>query len=63
MCAEHAVEMDRIRKEMEENPASLYNQRAASGRKRQRPPTCSQPGCYEIRVPPAPFCDEHERAA
>ena len=61
VCKKHAKEMDRIKAEMEADPRLLWNQRSA-GKKVKRPPTCSQPGCWEIRVPPSPYCDEHERA-
>jgi hypothetical protein len=71
VCEFHAQEMDRIREEMETDPKLLYNQRSAkkdrllqdggnSGRKAPRRPTCCWIGCYELRVPPSPFCWEHE---
>jgi hypothetical protein len=67
-CGEHAQRLAEIREDLENNPRLLYRQRSDNpervfndGRKR-RPsvPTCCVPGCYEIRIPPTPYCDDHE---
>lgn len=78
VCDEHAKEMDRIRHELETDPLLLYNQRSSNKnriitdnaqakgkrpKKRPRAPVCCLVGCYEIRVPPSPYCDAHSDTA
>ena len=71
VCESHAQELDSIRADFEADPKLLYRQRSdnpnrvisdASGRKYSQkiPPMCCKVGCFEIRVPPAVFCSEHE---
>lgn len=70
LCREHTKEMDRIRKEMLDDPRLLYNKRADNPKRKytqpmsvrgrgKRGPVCCAVGCYNERVPPDPFCDMH----
>lgn len=52
VCAEHAVQMDRIREEFQ---AASRNKM----RRTKRAPTCCAPGCYEPRERTKSFCDTH----
>jgi len=53
VCAEHAVEMDRIREEFNDAARRKI-------RRTKRPPTCCYPGCYELRPRTRAFCDTHK---
>lgn len=73
-CKEHSNFFNRVKQELEENPMLIYNQRSdnpnrtlidkdTGKRKRSRgknPPICCVPGCFELRVPPDPYCDKHQ---
>lgn len=52
VCAEHAVQFDRIREEFKD--ASRRKMRRT-----KRSPTCCAPGCYEPREGTKSFCDAH----
>lgn len=72
VCEFHAKEMDRIKKELVEDPRLLYHQRSdskmrvftegkqAGKRKPRGTPVCCAPGCYEHRMPPEPYCLTHQ---
>jgi hypothetical protein len=51
--------MDRIRHEFQNEP------RFNSGKKKGGAslPRCCKIGCYEVRIPPAAFCDAHSNEA
>jgi len=66
VCEEHAQELDRIREELESDPKLLYNQRSdnedreyTTEKTSRKPglPICCNIGCFELRVPPNPYCD------
>jgi len=73
-CKEHANFFKRVREELEDNPMLIYNQRSdnpnrtlidkdTGKRKKSRGkslPVCCVPGCFELRVPPDPYCDSHQ---
>src|SRR5687768_7221212 len=70
-CKVCAKNLDRIRKEFEDDPKLLYNQRSDNPDRKmaekdapiKRPrtsPTCCMIGCYEHRQPPSPYCILHE---
>lgn len=73
-CKEHDKFFARIRDEIEDDPMLIYNQRSDSPKrqlidstngKRKKPkgkvlPICCVPGCFELRVPPDPYCDDHQ---
>lgn len=72
VCDEHAGEMDRIKKELEEDPRLLYHQRSdnpnrrftepsgkVATKKAPTVPTCKVLGCFQERVPPDIYCDQH----
>lgn len=69
-CEPCAENLDRIKREFEDDPNLLYNQRSDNalrivtdpgGAKKKSPrrPTCCVLGCFELRQPPSPFCHEH----
>lgn len=72
-CKDHSDFFKRVRDELEENPMLIYNQRSdnpnrtlidkdTGKRKRSRGksvPVCCVPGCFELRIPPDPYCDRH----
>jgi hypothetical protein len=73
-CKEHSNFFNRVRQELEENPMLIYNQRSDNpnrtlidkdtGKRRKSKgkslPVCCVPGCFELRVPPDPYCDTHQ---
>lgn len=66
-CEEHGAELDRIRKEMADDPLLIYNMRSDSQNRKMLPAkrntkrrVCRVIGCYEIRVPPNAFCFAHQ---
>lgn len=65
MCPEHRDRIAKWRKEDEEDPWLIPNQRSDSNvakRQKRRPtiPTCTVIGCYNERISPSSFCYEHE---
>lgn len=73
-CKKHGDFFNRVRNELEENPMLIYNQRSDNpnrtlidkdtGKRRKSKgkslPVCCVPGCFELRVPPDPYCDKHQ---
>lgn len=73
-CKEHANFFNRVKQELEDNPMLIYNQRSDNpnrtlidkdtGKRRKSKgkslPVCCVPGCFELRVPPDPYCDTHQ---
>ena len=72
-CKEHSAFFKRVREELEDNPKLIYNQRSDNPNrtltdketgKRKKPrgknlPVCCVPSCFELRVPPDPYCMDH----
>lgn len=66
-CEPCAANLDRIRKELADDPKLLYNKRSDNSNrsletptpKRKRLATCKLAGCFEIRVPPDLYCFVH----
>lgn len=65
LCEVHRDQMAQWRKEDEEDPWLIPNQRSDSAvaqkqKRRPRIPTCTVIGCYNERISPSSFCFEHE---
>jgi hypothetical protein len=63
-CQTHLDDLNRIKKELTDDPSLLFNKRSdvrLRGRQapKRKPPTCKAVGCFEIRVPPALYCFDH----
>lgn len=70
VCEEHGPYYDKLREEFEDNPNSIYKQRSDNPNRKlvdnttkktaPKSPTCCVVGCFSPRIPPSPYCSDHE---